>query len=126
MTTHSVMLSDSKSCKKAWPPVSRECTGTWGLISVSTLAGLHLHLGMKTQRLIEDTMNLLGASMSPDQAIKQETRNDRHTSFGFSCQSCHSRTEASQQDGAPVASSPTPLPGFLKQHCGAGRGVTCL
>lgn len=28
-------------------------------------------------------MNLLGASMSPDQAIKQETRNDRHTSFGF-------------------------------------------
>lgn len=49
-------------------------------------------------------MNLLGASMSPDQAIKQETRNDRHTSFGFSCHSCHSRTEASQQDGAPVAS----------------------
>lgn len=28
-------------------------------------------------------MDLLGASVSPDQAIKQETRNDRHPSFGF-------------------------------------------
>lgn len=28
-------------------------------------------------------MNLFGASMSPDQAIKQETRNDRYPSFGF-------------------------------------------